>query len=117
MFYQWLAADKIKMQEYYALPETIHPLETASAIPASLYQSEGKLNNWERKVINDIANLDNVLFWHRIIERKGFCINGFVNHYPDFLVQTRNGKTLLVETKGDDRDNSDSVRKLKLGEA
>ncbi len=117
VFYQWLAADKIKMQEYYALPETIHPLETASAIPASLYQSEGKLNNWERKVINDIANLDNVLFWHRIIERKGFCINGFVNHYPDFLVQTRNGKTLLVETKGDDRDNSDSVRKLKLGEA
>ncbi|MCI5147602.1 MAG: hypothetical protein D3923_19210, partial [Candidatus Electrothrix sp. AR3] len=36
---------------------------------------------------------------------------------PDFLIQTKNGKTLLVETKGDDRDNSDSVRKLKLGEA
>ena len=39
------------------------------------------------------------------------------NHYPDFLVQTKNGKTLLTETKGDDRDNSDSERELKLGNA
>jgi type III restriction enzyme len=116
VFYQWLAADKIMTQESFKLPESIHPVETAPAIPASLYASEGKLNSWEVKVINEIANLDNIAFWHRIEERKGFFINGFINHYPDFLVQTKNGKTLIVETKGDDRDNSDSVRKLKLGE-
>ncbi len=32
-------------------------------------------------------------------------------------MQTKSGKTLLIETKGDDRDNSDSERKLKLGKA
>jgi type III restriction enzyme len=30
-------------------------------------------------------------------------------------VKTTFGKVIILETKGDDRDNSDSVRKLKLG--
>jgi type III restriction enzyme len=117
VFYQWLAADRIQVKGSYEFPEHIHPVETAPSIPSSLYESEGKLNSWEAKVINEVANLENVLFWHRIVERKGFVINGFINHYPDFLVQTRSGKSLIIETKGDDRDNSDSIRKLKLGEA
>ncbi len=116
-FFQWLDSDKIHTLNSFRLPENIFPVETAPAIPASLYESEGQMNSLETRVINEVANLDNILFWHRIIERKGFCINGFINHYPDFLIQTRKGKTLLVETKGDDRDNSDSIRKLKLGEA
>jgi len=116
-FYQWLDADKIYTRESYNLPEIIYPVKTAPAIPASLYETEGDLNSWEAKVINEVANLDNIFFWHKIVERKGFCINGFINHYPDFLVQTKNKKTLIVETKGDDRDNSDSIRKLKLGDA
>jgi len=28
----------------------------------------------------------------------------------------KNGKTIIIETKGDDRDNSDSIEKLKLGQ-
>lgn len=68
--------------------------------------------------INEIANIENVLFWHRNLERgKGFCINGFINHYPDFIVRMKNGMTIIIETKGDDRDNSDSIRKLALGKA
>ena len=56
------------------------------------------------------------LLWHRNIERKGFVINGgFLNHYPDFIVVTKKGRTIALETKGDDRDNSDSRAKLKLG--
>lgn len=42
-------------------------------------------------------------------------LNGFINHYPDFIVATQQGKIILVETKGDDRDNSDSKAKLRLG--
>ena len=49
------------------------------------------------------------------IERKGFRLNGYINHYPDFMVMTNSGKLVLIEYKGDDRDNSDSERKLKLG--
>ncbi|NTV13454.1 MAG: DEAD/DEAH box helicase family protein [Desulfobulbaceae bacterium] len=117
VFFQWLAADRLDMKAAYELPPVIHPVETAPAIPLSLYSTEGKLNSLEAKVINEIANLENIRFWHRIVERKGFCINGFINIYPDFLVVTKRGKVLLIESKGDDRDNSDSIRKLKLGTA
>ena len=48
-------------------------------------------------------------------EKKGFRLNGFINHYPDFMVMTKSGKLVLIEYKGDDRDNSNSARKLKLG--
>ena len=44
-----------------------------------------------------------------------FRINGFLNHYPDFIVKTKAGRIIALETKGDDRDNSDSELKLKLG--
>lgn len=60
-------------------------------------------------------NLDNVLFWHRNPSRMGFCINGYMNHYPDFIVRLNSGITVLLETKGDDRDNSDSRAKVELG--
>ncbi|PLX84367.1 MAG: hypothetical protein C0617_08305 [Desulfuromonas sp.] len=116
-FGTWLAGDRLTVKEAYTLPICIHPVDIAPSIPKSLYAREGGMNSLEVKAINDIANLDNVLFWHKIMEKKGFCLNGFINHYPDFLVQTKNGKTLLIETKGDDRDNSDSERKLKLGKA
>ncbi len=117
VFFQWLAADRLEMKPSYELPPVIHPIETVQGIPLSLYAAEGKLNSLEEKVINELANLENILFWHRIVERKGFRLNGFINHYPDFLVVTKRGKMLLVESKGDDRDNSDSIRKLKLGSA
>jgi len=33
-----------------------------------------------------------------------FYLNGAINHYPDFIVKTRNGRIVLVETKGDNTD-------------
>lgn len=36
---------------------------------------------------------------------------------PDFGVVTNPGNIVLLQTKGDDRDNSDSEQKLKLGKA
>ena len=70
---------------------------------------------FEYEVINAVVNLDNVLFWHRNSSRTGFCINGYINHYPNFIVQLNSGITVLLETKGDDRDNSDSRTKVELG--
>ena len=67
-------------------------------------------------MIQAVAYLDSVLFWHRNPERQdGFFINGFINHYPDFIVRMRSGKTVLIETKGDFLDNDDSTRKRELG--
>lgn len=112
-----ISANRIYTLESWTFPKTIGPLETKTGLPKSLYIEEDKPNNFELRVINEIANLDNILFWHRNIERKGFYLNGWINHYPDFIVVTNRGNIVLLETKGDDRDNSDSAQKLKLGKA
>ena len=66
-----------------------------------------------------LAAADNIAFWTRNpVQKDGFRLNGPVlNHYPDFIAQTRKGHVLLIETKGDDRDNSDSAAKISLGKA
>lgn len=115
-FSDYLDVDRIIIKPNYELPETITPSSNAPAIQKSLYVNESSMNNFEGKVINELANLENVVFWHKIIERRGFRINGFLNHYPDFLLLTRSGKILLVESKGDNLDNSDSIRKLRLAQ-
>lgn len=117
VFFDWCDTDKISAQPSYEFPEFIIPVKTAPSITKSLYKKEGRLNGFEEQVIERVANLENVLFWHRILERKpnSFHINGFVNHYPDFVVATKKGTIIMLEAKGDDRDNSDSKRKVRLG--
>jgi len=111
-----LTTQKIKLRPSFSLPATIAPSENAPAISKSLYVTEGSVNNLESKVIRGVAELENIVWWHRNLERgKGFLLNGFLNHYPDFIVLTESKKIIVVETKGDDRDNSDSKDKLKLG--
>lgn len=115
-FGNWLTTQKIKLRPSFSLPATIAPSENAPAISKSLYVTEGGVNNLEAKVIRGVADLENIVWWHRNLERgKGFVINGFLNHYPDFVVLTQSKNIIVVETKGDDRDNSDSKDKLKLG--
>ena len=118
-FNEWLEIEKISVEPLFILPPTITPKGKAPDIPKSLYITEESINSFEHRVINEITSLDNVLWWHRNLSKgKGFCINGaFVNHYPDFMVKTKSGRILIIETKGDDRDNSDSANKLKLGKA
>ena len=115
-FTDLLDVDRIVLQPGFKLPESITPSANASAVPKSLYVTEAAMGDFERRLINDIANLDSVQWWHRNQSRgKGFRINGFLNHYPDFIVKTKAGKIIALETKGDDRDNGDSELKLKLG--
>lgn len=115
-FGSWLTTQKIKLRPSFSLPATIAPSDNAPAISKSLYVTEGSVNNLESKVIRGVAELENIVWWHRNLERgKGFLLNGFLNHYPDFIVLTESKNIIVVETKGDDRDNSDSKDKLKLG--
>jgi len=76
-----------------------------------------KLNKHEEEVIMGLAALDNVVFWHKNkVKGKGFALNGYdSNHYPDFIIYTQNKNLILIETKGDDRDNDDSRAKNVLG--
>ena len=73
------------------------------------------MNNFERQVIDVVVGTDNIRWWHRNIDRKGFRLNGYFNHYPDFMVMTKSGKIVLIEAKGDYLDGDDSKAKLELG--
>ena len=111
-FKDFLDTDKVFIKPSFVLPKTIAPGETAKDISKSLYEKEGSMNSYEERIINEIGNMPNIAFWHRNIERKGFKINGFVNHYPDFIIYTKSGKTILLETKG---DHLDAEQKIRLG--
>lgn len=112
-FKNFLSTDNVFIKASYSLPKSISPGDTAKDITRSLYEKEASMNGFEEKVINEIGNMENIAFWTRNIERKGFRINGFVNHYPDFIIQTKSGKTVLLETKG---DHLDAEQKIRLGE-
>ncbi len=113
-FNEWLDTDHIIIKNSFRLkPQYVHK-ELAPAIAKSLYEREEKLNNFEVDMASRIGSLDNVLFWHKNPVHKGFMINGFVNHYPDFLVLMKSGKKVLIETKGDHLDGSASQAKIRL---
>ena len=51
-----------------------------------------------------------------MVERKPgeFSINGFINHYPDFLALRGDGTLMAIETKGEHLGD-DARCKLRLG--
>lgn len=115
-FYELLCTDEITCKPSWSFSEVITPITTTNRIAKSLYTAENaNMNNFMREVINAISGLDNVVWWHRNIDRKGFCINGFINHYPDFTVMTDSGRIIMVETKGDYLFNENSADKISLG--
>lgn len=100
----------------YVLPPVIAPSPALTHIDKTLYRAEwGDLNNSELEVIQKIAAKENVKWWHRIRERKGFFLNAWRNHYPDFMVMTERGRLVLVEVKGPQLDGSDSCEKCEMG--
>ena len=101
VFKKGLDTESIFINDSYTFPHSIPLTETAKDLPKSLYEKEGKINSFEEKVINEIANLENIVFWTRNDSKKSFCINGFINHYPDFVILTKKGKIVVLETKGD----------------
>ena len=117
-FYKWLEVEKLYTREAYTFQPVITPLDTIDSVPHSLYTAEkNDMNGFERDVLDMIAALPNIKWWHRVIDsnKKEFRLNGFINHYPDFVVMFQSGRVALIETKGDHLANDDSRRKLKLG--
>ena len=116
-FQSRLNANTILCEPFYELPPVLQPPNAITYIEKSLYTGEyDDMNGDELKVVQEIAAKDNVRWWHRIKDRKGFCINGFINHYPDFMVMTDKGNLVMVEVKGPHLDGSDSQAKAELGE-
>lgn len=115
-FKESVKINQIKLKLNWQLPESIVPRNLGPSLAKNLYEREGKMNEFEARVIAGIAGLENIVFWHRNLDRgKGFEINGFINHYPDFILYTKNGNVILLETKGDYLDGTDSQMKIGLG--
>ena len=116
VFLQWLNTGRIILDSNYTFLDTIALTKgELVGIDKGLYVAEETVNDFEYDVISAIADNPNVLFWHRNREKKEFCINGFINHYPDFIVSMKSGNIILVETKGDHLVNEDSKNKIWLG--
>lgn len=117
-FDKWLETEQIVCQPHFKLPSAIHPMTSTDMIGGSLYTAEeGDMNKLEMDLVMELTALPNVRWWHRNISRHGFCINGFINHYPDIMVMTNSGKIIFVETKGEHLKNDDSREKIALGKA
>lgn len=115
-FYEWVEQDKISCLPSYKLPKEIAPVKTIASIPKSLYSEEEQFDTeYERRVVMELSALNNIKWWHRNMARKGFAINGAINAYPDLMVKTESGKLLLIETKGDQLENSESKEKAETG--
>ncbi len=107
--------DQITCEDSFKLKPQLPIQDGVTTLAKSLYTIEGRMNDFERKVIEYVASCDNVLWWHRNLEKQEFYINGFIYHYPDFIVKTCGGKIILIETKGDWLDNRNSQLKARLG--
>lgn len=116
-FTKWLETERIVCKPSFHLPTSIHPMTSTDLYGGSLYQAEEDMNKLEQDLIMELTALPNVRWWHRNIARHGFCINGFINHYPDIMVKTNSRKIVFVETKGEHLKNDDSRDKIALGDA
>lgn len=114
-FYQDIETRHIGIQPSFKFPPVIQPVQASSVIGGSLYQAEDRMNNDEMDFASRFSSMENIEWWHRNIERKGFCINGPINHYPDFIVMTTSGTIVVVEPKGEQLKNDDSRQKVRLG--
>lgn len=113
-FSEWVEIGSIVCRPSYTLPIAIAPMQATSTYGKSLYRGEEEANGFEYDMVLALTGLSNIKWWHRNMSRKGFVVNGFINHYPDFIIMTESGKIVLVETKGDHLDNELNRKKLML---
>ena len=116
-FNLWLEQGLITCLPEYRLREYISPVNSTSAYPRSLYTAEQDMNPLENQVVWELSNLPNIRWWHRNMSKVGFCINGFINSYPDIIAMTESGKILIIEPKGDYLENLESRNKATIGRA
>ena len=119
-FDKGLQTRSIIIRSSYVLPPNISPGKMHNLdIANSLYEGEGEMSAFEFEMLRKILDAEDIRlkWWHRNISGKGFCMNGFINHYPDFIMMTERGALVLLETKGSQLDGSDSAAKIRLGKA
>ena len=117
-FEKMLAAGTVGLQYTYCFPDSFIQPNPLTSYAKSLYEAEDSdIDGDERAMVDLLSNSPRILWWHRDVERrKGeFSINGFINHYPDFLALRDDGVLMAIETKGGHLKGDDTRNKLALG--
>lgn len=116
-FFNKRTKDELQIEPAYSFKASISPSSIAPSFGKSLYEREGEISSFEATMLRKILEDDeiDIIWWHRNESRKGFYINSFLNHYPDFLLLTRKGTLIALETKGDQLDGSKSQAKIRAG--
>ena len=115
-FGKLLSRGDVRLEPEYRFPESFMQANPLTSYDGALYEAEdGRVDGLERRMVDLLANNRRVRWWHRVVERKQgeFSINGFINHYPDFLALLDNGTLVAIETKGEHLAG-DAARKLRL---
>lgn len=111
-----LARNEIFVRNDFSFGLTVTlPVHTSSYMKTLYTEEDGRVNSLEERFMAKVSSLRNVKWWHRIIDRVEYSLNGYINHYPDFIIETNSGQIVLVETKGEYLDGDDSKKKLELG--
>lgn len=71
-FSKFINIDRTYVKPSFKVPSEISPSFTSKAIGKPFYNNKGEMNGFEEKVINEIANFPNILFWTRNVERRGY---------------------------------------------
>ena len=116
-FLDRLNKNEVLCEAKYEFPETIKPVNAVQLYDKSLYEGEYDMDGDEAALVQKIASLPNVKWWHRIKERVPglFKINGYRSIYPDFIVRTNKSCTIMVEVKGNHLNGTDAQDKMFLG--
>lgn len=116
-FAQWVRTDEVFAADCYAFPNEAHPVDLYPPSANTLYEREERAGstNLESRMADWLAAADNIRWWHRNHQTRGFCLNGSINHFPDFIARTRRDTLVLIETKGEHLQNDDSDTKVELG--
>lgn len=116
-FFEQRSHNTLTVGPAYQFHQSIVQTDLAPSLGKSLYEREGAASNFELSVLRRILEDDRIrlLWWHRNDSRRGFFINSFINHYPDFLLLTERNTVVALETKGAQLDGSDSEAKIRAG--
>jgi type III restriction enzyme len=93
-FMEQLDGGQVELSETYRFPDRIHIANPLKKFDHTLYEAEdANMRSNELQMAETLANCPGIRWWHRINEngKREFFINGFINHYPDFVAMTNGG--------------------------
>lgn len=116
-FAQWVRTDEVFTADSFGFPLEAHPVDLYPPSANTLYEREERTRttNLEGRMADWLAAAANIRWWHRNHQTRGFCLNGPINHFPDFIARTQRDTLVLIETKGEHLQNDDSETKVELG--